>query len=139
MSEKTQTTLTGKVSEANKAPTGARRAQPAPRKRLNQSDLSTRMLIHPRRSPSKGPRSPAQERRWQENNRIKEAKRKLACLVDWHDTCPGSAIFPPSSQEEEHFDDPAHPPKEPKDENRIHTSPPKYRETYEKRKPHWDE
>ncbi len=34
-------------------------------------------------------------------------------LLEWHETCPGSKIFPPSSLDEEiPFDDPSHPPPE---------------------------
>ena len=72
------------------------------------------------RRPSLGPRTPAQERRWQENARIKEVKRKLANLLEWHASCPASHAFPPEDESSEDED-----PQEPRDQHRYHLVAPK--------------
>ncbi len=65
-----------------------------------------------RRKPSAGPRTPAQELVWQEENRLKytSEERALINLLDWHETCPGSQIF---DREQEKSDE------EPDDEHRL--------------------
>ncbi len=84
-----------------------------------------------------GPRTPAQEQAWQEDKRRKKAKQEMACLLDWHVGSPYSQIH--DMEEPERYTERDGPPEEPKDEHKILTSPPKYRETYEKRKPYYDE
>ncbi len=84
-----------------------------------------------------GPRTPAQERAWQEDNRLKGAKQEMACLLDWHATSPHSQVH--DMKEPERYTEKDGPPEDPNDEHRILTVPPKHRETYEKRKSHYDE
>ncbi len=67
---KIQQTIDGKPSPSAPAPKAKKRA---PAKRENQSDLSTRMLIHPKQKKfCLGPRTPSEERAWHELHREKE-------------------------------------------------------------------
>ncbi len=61
---------------------------------------------------------------------------KMRKLLEWHTTSPSSHYNWEQDQVAQWEEDQA---KEPKDDHRILSSPPEHRETYEKRRPHYDE
>ncbi len=119
MSEKIQTTMDGKPAPPPSSSVPKKKNPTSGGSSHTHFDQQRRREQLQKKS-REGPRTPAQERKAQENQRIKEATQKLACLVDWHDTCPASQVFPPSSQEEEIAED-----TEPQDEHRYLSTPPK--------------
>ncbi len=57
------------------------------------------------KKPTKGPRTPAEERAWQESKRLPELDKlsfqhKMDNILDWHSTCPTSQAYPPEDDPE---------------------------------------
>ncbi len=66
------------------------------------------------------------------------ASHKMAMLLEWHHTCAHSQYDWERDHDHRLLEREANPP-DPKEDHRILTSAPEHRETYEKRKPHYDE